>query len=156
MSFSKPEDTRKVRELIESAATQLENVDENSDEYAFILKQYETLTSILLRLEESEDERAKLDAQHAEAKLLREFELAKLTFHYEGAERDREHELTKLRLQGEEAARARKDEARLNKDRLKITDAFNGAVHIAGIVAVLGYEHAHPIISRAFGMLRKS
>ncbi len=156
MSFSKPEDTRKVRELIESAATQLENVDENSDEYAFILKQYETLTSILLRLEESEDERAKLDAQHAEAKLLREFELAKLTFQYEEAERDREHELTKLRLQGEEAARARKDEARLNKDRLKITDAFNGAVHIAGIVAVLGYEHAHPIISRAFGMLRKS
>lgn len=156
MSFSKPEDTRKVRELIESAATQLENVDENSDEYAFILKQYETLTSILLRLEESEDERAKLDAQHAEAKLLREFELAKLTLQYEEAERDREHELTKLRLQGEEAARARKDEARLNKDRLKITDAFNGAVHIAGIVAVLGYEHAHPIISRAFGMLRKS
>ena len=156
MSFSKPEDTRKVRELIESAATQLENVDENSDEYAFILKQYETLTSILLRLEESEDERAKLDAQHAEAKLLREFELAKLTLQYEEAERDRAHELKKIEMQNDEAARARKDDARFNKDRLKITDAFNGAVHIAGIVAVLGYEHAHPILSRAFGMIRKS
>ena len=58
MSFSEPEDTRKVRELIESAAKQLENVDENSDEYSFILKQYEILNNILLKLEESEDERA--------------------------------------------------------------------------------------------------
>ena len=156
MSFSEPEDTRKVRELIESAAKQLENVDENSDEYSFILKQYEILNNILLKLEESEDERAKLDAQHTEAKLVREYELAKLTLQYKEAERDRAHELKKIQMQNDEAARARKDDARFNKDRLKITDAFNGAVHIAGIVAVLGYEHAHPILSRAFGMIRKS